>query len=67
MNVFLTGINSVIISLERSNYTVNEASGFVEVCAVLDGLGVVEGVVTVDVLTESISATGEPILSASAC
>ena len=56
----LTGISSVIISLERSNYTVNEASGFVEVCSVLEGLGVAEGIITVDILTESISATGKP-------
>ena len=46
--------------MERSNYAVNEASGFVEVCAVLNGLGVEEGIITVDILTESISATGKP-------
>jgi len=44
----------VIISIERSNYGVNEASGFVEVCAVLNGLGSEEGIITVDILTESI-------------
>lgn len=46
--------------MERSNYSVNEASGFVEVCAVLNGLGVEEGNITVDILSESISATGKP-------
>ena len=44
--------------MERSNYAVNEGSGFVEVCAVLSGLRVEEGIITVDILTESISATG---------
>ena len=58
----LTGISFVIISLERSNYTVNEASGFVEVCAVLEGLEEAEGIVTMDILTESISATGKSML-----
>ena len=58
----LTGISFVIISLERSNYTVNEASGFVEVCAVLEGLEETEGIVTMDILTESISATGKSML-----
>jgi len=60
--LFLTGISFVIISLERSNYTVNEASGFVEVCAVLEGLEMAEGIVTMDILTESISATGKSML-----
>lgn len=55
-----TGRTTVIISLERSSYTVSEASGFVEVCAVLEGLGVEEGVVTVDIRTENISAIGKP-------
>ena len=50
----------MIISLERSSYTVNETSDFVEVCAVLIGQGVVEGAIMVDIHTESISATGEP-------
>jgi len=45
--------------MERSNYAVNEGSGFVEVCAVLNGLRVEEGIITVDILTESISATGK--------
>jgi len=49
-----TGRTTVIISMERSNYGVNEASGFVEVCAVLNGLGFEEGIITVDILTESI-------------
>lgn len=49
----------MIISLERSSYTVSEASGFVEVCAVLEGLGVEEGVVTVNIRTENISAIGK--------
>ena len=56
-HISLTG---VIISFERSNYTVNEVSGFVEVCTVLNGLGVEEGIVTVDIFTESVSATGKP-------
>ena len=51
---------TIQISLERSNYSVNESSGFVEVCAVLNALGSEEGIITVDVLTESISATGKP-------
>lgn len=49
----------MIISIERSNYGVNEASGFVEVCAVLNGLGSEEGIITVDIITESTSATGK--------
>jgi len=63
LHMSLTGISSVIISLERSNFTVNEASGFVEVCTVLEGLGVAEGIITVDILTESISATGKSMLT----
>ena len=51
---------TIDISLERRDYFVNESSGFVEVCVVLGGLGVVEGIITVDILTESISATGKP-------
>ena len=62
LHMSLTGISFVIISLERSNYTVNEASGFVEVCAVLEGLEEAEGIVTMDILTESISATGKSML-----
>jgi len=54
------------ISLERSSYTVSENSGFVEVCTILNGLGVVEDVIIVDFLTESISATGKPALKVSA-
>ena len=49
-----------MISLEQSSYNVSEASGFVEVCADLEGLGVEEGDITVNVFTESISATGKP-------
>jgi len=56
--VFEPGTFTIDISLERSFYFVNESSGFVEVCAVLRGLGVAEGIITVDILTESISATG---------
>ena len=59
----LTGRTSAIISLERSSYTVSEASGFVEVCADLEGLGVEEGDITVDIFTESLSATGKPTIS----
>ena len=57
---------TVAISLERSSYTVSENSGFVEVCIVLSGLGVVEDAIIVDILTESISATGKPALKVSA-
>ena len=64
LNVYNTspslGAFTIDISLERSNYFVNESSGFVEVCAVLNGLGVAGGIITVDILTESISATGKP-------
>ena len=49
-----------MISLEQSSYNVSEASGFVEVCADLEGLGVEEGDITVNIFTESISATGKP-------
>ena len=56
----LTGITSAIISLEQSSYNVSEGSGFVEVCADLEGLGVEEGDITVNIFTESISATGKP-------
>ena len=63
LHMSLTGISSVIISLERSNFTVNEASRFAEVCTVLEGLGVAEGIITVDILTESISATGKSMLT----
>ena len=51
---------TVIISLERTSYTVSEASGFVEVCVILEGLGVEEGAITVDLVTESSTATGKP-------
>ena len=51
---------TVIISLERTSYTVDEASGFVEVCVILEGLGVEEGDITVDLVTESSTATGKP-------
>ena len=51
---------TVIISLERTSYTVDEASGFVEVCVILEGLGVEEGAITVDLVTESSTATGKP-------
>ena len=57
---------TVAISLERSSYTVSENSGFVEVCTILNGLGVVEDAIIVDILTESISATGKPALKVSA-
>jgi len=63
LNVYNTSTSlgvTIYISLERSNYLVNESSGFVEVCAVLEGLGVAEGIITMDILTESISATGKP-------
>ena len=64
LNVYNTstslGAFTIDISLERRDYFVNESSGFVEVCVVLGGLGVVEGIITVDILTESISATGKP-------
>jgi len=53
---------AVIISLERTRYTVNEASSYVEVCVVLNGLGV-EGVITVGIFTESNTATGKPTLT----
>ena len=59
----LTGITSAIISLEQSSYNVSEGSGFVEVCADLEGLGVEEGDITVNIFTESISATGKPSIS----
>ena len=52
-------MNSAIISLERRSYTVSEASGFVEVCVILEGLGVEEDDITVNIFTESISATGK--------
>lgn len=48
----------MILSLERNSYFVNEATGFVEVCAVLNGLGE-EGVITATILTEGNSATGK--------
>ena len=51
---------TVIILLERTSYTVSEASGFVEVCVILEGLGVEEGAITVDLVTESSTATGKP-------
>ena len=51
--------SSVIISLEQSSYSVSETSGFVEVCVVFEGLGVEDGVVTVDVSTQMITATGK--------
>ena len=57
--ISLTGITSAIISLERRSYTVGEGSGFVEVCADLEGLGVEEDDITVNIFTESISATGK--------
>lgn len=53
---------TVIISLERTRYTVSEASSNVEVCVVLNGLGV-EGVITVGIFTESNTATGKPTLT----
>ena len=62
IQIYLTGRNSAIISLERTNYTVSEASGFVEVCVNLEGLGVEEDAITVDIVTESISAIGKPTL-----
>jgi len=49
----------VVISLEQSSYSVSETSGFVEVCVVFEGLGVEDGVVTVDVSTQMITATGK--------
>lgn len=49
----------MIISLEQSSYTVNETSGSVEVCVVFEGLGVEEGVITVDVSTQMNTATGK--------
>ena len=49
----------MIISLEQSSYSVSETSGFVEVCVVFEGLGVEDGVVTVDVSTRMITATGK--------
>ena len=52
-----------MISLEQSSYNVSEASGFVEVCADLEGLGVEEGDITVNIFTESISATGKLSIS----
>lgn len=58
-HLYITGVASAIISLERNSYTVSEASGFVEVCVILEGLGVEEDDITVDVFTESISATGK--------
>lgn len=51
--------SSVVISLEQSSYSVSETSGFVEVCVVFEGLGVEDGVVTVDVSTQMITATGK--------
>jgi len=64
LNVYNTstylGAFTIDISLERSFYPVNESSGFVEVCAVLRGLRVAEGIITLHILTESISATGKP-------
>ena len=48
----------MILSLERNSYFVNEATGFVEVCAVLNGLGE-ESVITATILTEGNSATGK--------
>jgi len=63
LNVYITSTSlgvTIDISLERRDYFVNESSGFVEVCAILNGLGVAEGIITVDILTESISATGKP-------
>ena len=49
----------MIISLEQSSYTVSETSGSVEVCVVFEGLGVEEGVITVDVSTQMNTATGK--------
>ena len=60
--ILLTGITSAIISLERRSYTVSEDSGFVEVCVILESLGVEEVDITVDIFTESISAIGKPTL-----
>ena len=57
--ISLTGTSSAIISLERRNYNVSEDSGFVEVCIILEGLGVEEDDITVNIFTESISATGK--------
>ena len=57
--ISLTGVTSAIISLERRSYNVSEGSGFVEVCADLEGLGVEEDAITVNIFTESISATGK--------
>ena len=53
-----TGNITVILSLERNSYFVNEATGFVEVCVVLNGLGE-EGVITATILTKGNSATGK--------
>ena len=52
-----------MISLERTSYTVTENSSFVEVCVILEGLGVEGNDITVDILTESGTAIGKQTIS----
>jgi len=59
MGIHLTAGVSAVISLERNSYSVIENGGFVEVCAILESLEVVEGGITVDIHTSNISATGK--------
>ena len=58
-NVLISTVATVFISLERTSYTVTENSGFIEVCVILEVLGVEENDITVDILTESSTATGK--------
>ena len=58
-NNYISTAATVMISLERTSYTVTENSSFVEVCVILEGLGVEEDDITVNIFTESISATGK--------
>jgi len=59
IGIHLTAGVSAVISLERNSYSVIENGGFVEVCAILESLEVVEGGITVDIHTSNISATGK--------
>ena len=58
-DVFVSTAATVFISLERNSYTISESSGFVEVCVILEGLGVEEDKITVEIFTESSTATGK--------
>lgn len=49
---------AVDISLDQTQYIVEEANGFVEVCAELVG-GIIERMVVVDLISDNIDATGK--------